>query len=47
MQKYNYTVSNLNAEVIDMSDKGDSYPRRTLKKTNCKGQKVKEHSVYF
>lgn len=40
MLKYNYTVSNLNAEVVDVSDRGDNYQRRTFKEKNCKGQKL-------
>lgn len=36
-----YTVQDVNAEVVDMSARGDSYQGRTLKKSDCKGQKLK------
>lgn len=46
MLKYNYTLLNLNAEVL--SDKCDSYQRRTFKKKNCKGRKLKRklHTLF-
>lgn len=37
MLQYSYAVKNLNAEVVDMNGRGDSYQGRTLKKSNSKG----------